>query len=101
MAKKSSIEKNKARERLAARFAKKRAALKSAACDKNASLGERFAATRKLAKLPRNSAAVRYRRRCLLTGRANGVYREYGISRIKLRELALDGMLPGVIKASW
>lgn len=101
MAKKSAIEKNIRRANLAKTFQNKRASLKKASMDKNATLAERFAASCKLAKLPRNSATVRYRRRCFLTGRSRGVYREFGVSRIKLRELALDSLLPGVTKASW
>jgi small subunit ribosomal protein S14 len=101
MAKKSTIEHNEERARLVGRDKAKRALLRSKARDRDATLEERFAATVKLAKLPRNGAAVRYRRRCFLTGRARGVYREYGVSRIMLRELALDGHLPGVVKASW
>ncbi|MEH0002142.1 MAG: 30S ribosomal protein S14 [Holosporaceae bacterium] len=101
MAKKSAIEKNKNRLRLISKSASRRQRLKKEACLKTASLEERFKATLKLAQMPRNGAKVRYRRRCFLTGRPRGVHREYGLSRIAIRELALFGELPGVIKASW
>lgn len=101
MAKKSSIEKNNRRRKLVARYAAKRAALKAIAKDADVPQEERFAARLKLAKLPRNSAPSRVRNRCLLTGRARGNYRKFKISRIKLRELALAGQIPGMVKASW
>jgi len=101
MAKRSAVEHNEARARLIARDKTKRALLRAKARDREGTLEGRFSATVELAKLARNGAAVRYRRRCFLTGRARGVYREYGVSRIMLRELALDGHLPGVVKASW
>lgn len=101
MAKKSSIEKNNRRRRLVARYAARRAALKAIAKDAKLPQEERFAARLKLAKLPRNSAPSRVRNRCLLTGRARGNYRKFKISRIKLRELALAGQIPGMVKASW
>ncbi len=101
MAKKSSIEKNNRRRKLVARYAARRAALKAIAKDADVPQEERFAARLKLAKLPRNSAPSRVRNRCLLTGRARGNYRKFKISRIKLRELALAGQIPGMVKASW
>ncbi|TGW15901.1 30S ribosomal protein S14 [Candidatus Hepatobacter penaei] len=101
MAKKSAIEKNHYRERLVKKNASRRKRLKALAADKNVTLQERFQASLKLAQMPRNGSPVRVRRRCFLTGRPRGVYREYGISRIAIRELALSGQLPGVIKASW
>ena len=101
MAKKSSIEKNNRRRKLVARYAARRAALKAIAKDTDVPQEERFAARLKLAKLPRNSAPSRVRNRCLLTGRARGNYRKFKISRIKLRELALAGQIPGMVKASW
>lgn len=101
MAKKSLIERNNKRERLARRYAKKRAVLKAAACDENVPPEERFAARLKLAKLPRNSAKVRVRLRCALTGRPRGNYRKFGLSRIAVRDLASNGQIPGMVKASW
>jgi small subunit ribosomal protein S14 len=101
MAKTSAIESNKRRERLARRFAARRAKLKAMA--RNASLPpeERFAARLKLAELPRNSSPVRIQRRCALTGRPRGVYRKFRLSRIALRELGSRGQIPGMVKSSW
>ncbi len=101
MAKKSAIEKNKRRERLVARYAERRARLLAASKDESLPQEERFAARIKLAALPRNSAKVRLRNRCLITGRPRGYYRRFKMSRIALRELASIGQLPGVAKASW
>jgi small subunit ribosomal protein S14 len=101
MAKKSSVEKNKRRERLAKKFAGKRARLKAAAIDDSLSPEERFEARLKLAKLPRNSSQNRVRLRCELTGRARGNYRKFKLCRIKLRELASVGQIPGMVKSSW
>lgn len=101
MANCSAIETNKHREAAIKRFSAKRARLKALSRDRSISLQGRFQAATKLAEMPRNSAAVRYRRRCALTGRPRGVHREYGLSRIAIRELALAGQLPGVIKSSW
>jgi len=101
MAKKSSIEKNNRRKQLAKRFAAKRARLKSVANDRNAAQEERFAARLKLAELPRNSAPSRIRNRCELTGRPRGTYRKFRLSRIALRDLASNGQIPGMVKASW
>ncbi len=101
MAKKSAIEKNNRRRKLAARDAAKRAALKATARDTSLPPEERFRAQLKLAKLPRNGAQVRVRNRCELTGRPRGYYRKFRLSRIALRELASSGELPGVTKASW
>ena len=101
MAKVSSIEKNKRRKRLVAKFAAKRAALRATANDQSLPQEERFAARLKLAELPRNSAPVRLRNRCGLTGRPRGYYRKFNLSRIALRELASAGLVPGVVKASW
>jgi small subunit ribosomal protein S14 len=101
MAKKSAIEKNMKRERLAKRFAAVRAELKAAAKDPSLSPEERFAARMKLNKLPRNSSPVRHRMRCLLTGRSRGNYRKFKLSRIALRDLASNGHIPGMVKASW
>ena len=101
MAKKSAIEKNKRREKMIQRYAAKRARLKETAGDDNLPPEERFAARLKLAKLPRNSAPSRHRNRCAASGRPRGYYRKLGMSRIALRELALQGLIPGMVKSSW
>ena len=101
MAKTSAVEKNNRRRRLAKRYAAKRERLKTIACDQSLPIEERFAAQLKLAELPRNSAAVRIRNRCELTGRPRAVYRKFKLSRIALRELGSKGQIPGMVKASW
>ena len=101
MAKTSSIEKNKRRARMAERFAGRRAKLKKIAHDKSVSMEERFAATLKLAELPRNSAQIRVRNRCEITGRPRAYYRKLKMSRIALRELGSKGLIPGLVKSSW
>ena len=101
MAKKSSIEKNKRRRRLVAKFAAKREALRATANDSALPQEERFAARLKLAALPRNSAKIRIRNRCDITGRPRGFYRKFRMSRIAFRELASAGYIPGVVKSSW
>ncbi|PHZ83531.1 30S ribosomal protein S14 [Paremcibacter congregatus] len=101
MAKVSAVEKNMKRERLVAKFAEKRAALKKAAVDPELSAEEQFMARLKLAKMPRNSAATRLRNRCQVTGRPRGYHRKFKMSRISLRDLASSGYLPGVTKSSW
>lgn len=101
MAKTSSIEKNKRRRKMVARYADKRAELKSVARDPNLTLEERFQARLKLAELPRNSASVRVRNRCEITGRPRGFYRKLKVSRIALRELGSAGLIPGLVKSSW
>ncbi|MEQ1812816.1 MAG: 30S ribosomal protein S14 [Terricaulis sp.] len=101
MAKTSSIERNKKRERMAKQFAARRDRLKKAALDEALPLEERFAARLKLAQLPRNSSATRIRNRCLLSGRPRGVYRKLKLSRIALRDLASKGQIPGMVKSSW
>lgn len=101
MAKKSAIEKNLNRAKKVKAFANKRKALKEITMNKALPLEERFAAQLKLAKLPRNSAKVRIRNRCELSGRPRGFYRRFGLSRIALRDLASFGDLPGVKKSSW
>ena len=101
MAKTSSIEKNKRRRKMVARYADKRAELKSIARDPHLTLEERFQARLKLAELPRNSAAVRVRNRCEITGRPRGFYRKLKVSRIALRELGSAGLIPGLVKSSW
>ncbi len=101
MAKKSAIEREKKRVRLAKQFAGRRARLKEAAKDPNLSPEERFNARLKLAEVPRNAAPSRQRLRCELTGRPRGNYRKFKLCRIKLRELASMGQVPGVVKSSW
>lgn len=101
MAKTSSIERNKKRERLAKQFAARRAKLRAAALDESLPLEERFAARLKLAQLPRNSSATRIRNRCEVTGRPRAFYRKLRISRIALRDLASKGQIPGMVKSSW
>lgn len=101
MAKKSSIAKNNKRRRMVEQYKEKRAELKAIWLDESQPAEEREAAQRKLNKMPRNSSSVRVRNRCALTGRPRGYYRKFGLSRIAVRDCALRGDLPGVIKASW
>ena len=101
MAKTSAIERNLKRIRLTKKFEKKRRDLKKIIRNKKLSLDERFKAQLKLAKIPRNSAKIRIRNRCEITGRPHGVYRKLKISRIALRELASQGKIPGMTKSSW
>jgi small subunit ribosomal protein S14 len=101
MAKKSSVENNNARKRLVKKFAGKRARLLAIANDESQSMDERFLARLKLAELPRNSAPVRVRNRCEVTGRPRAVYRKLKMSRIALRELGNKGLVPGLVKSSW
>lgn len=101
MAKKSAIERNKKRERLAKKFDAKRERLKAIASDRDLPMEERFQARLKLAEMPRNSAKNRIRNRCGLTGRPRGNYRKFKMSRIAVRDLASSGMIPGMVKSSW
>ena len=101
MAKLSSVNKNNKRIKLANKFYKKRQALKKIIMNKKLSLEERFKAQQKLSKLPRNSAKNRIMNRCEITGRPHGVDRKLKISRIALRQLGLQGKIPGLIKSSW
>src|SRR6478609_1058536 len=101
MAKKSSIEKNNRRRRMAKKFSGRRTRLKAIAQDKTKPVEERFAATLKLAELPRNSSATRIRNRCEVTGRPRGFYRKLKMSRISLRDLGSAGLIPGLVKSSW
>jgi small subunit ribosomal protein S14 len=101
MAKKSSIEKNNRRKRMTKNAAPRRAKLKAIIADKNKPMEERFAATLKLAEMPRNSSATRIRNRCEMTGRPRSVYRKHKLSRIALRELGSKGVVPGLVKSSW
>lgn len=101
MAKKSSVEKNKRRQLLVARYQKTRSELKAIVKNQASSMEERLEAQAKLSALPRNSSPVRVRNRCALTGRARGYMGLFKLSRIMFRELALQGVLPGVKKTSW
>lgn len=101
MAKTCMIEKEKKRRALAKRYKNTRAKLKGIIMDKESSMEARFDAMMRLAKLPRNSAAIRQHNRCELTGRPRGVYRKFKLCRIKIRELASAGQIPGVVKSSW
>ena len=101
MAKLSSINKNNRRIKLVNRYFTKRKNLKEIIMNKKLSLEERFKAQQKLSKLPRNSAKSRVMNRCQITGRPHGVYRKLKISRIALRQLGLQGKIPGMIKSSW
>ncbi len=101
MAKTSAIEKNKRRQRLSKRHAGRRSRLKAIARDKSKPMEERFAATLKLAEMPRNSSPSRVRNRCEVTGRPRGYYRKHKLSRIALRELGSRGLIPGLVKSSW
>ena len=101
MAKLSSVNKNNKRIKLSNKYFKKREKLKKIIMNKKLSLEERFKAQQKLSKLPRNSARVRIMNRCQITGRPHGVYRKLKISRIALRQLGLQGKIPGLVKSSW
>ena len=101
MAKKSMVAREVKRERLVKKYAEKRAALKEIINDESKPMEERFRASLKLAKLPRNSSATRLHNRCQLTGRPHAYYRKLKISRIALRELGSAGQIPGMVKSSW
>lgn len=101
MAKKAMIERNSKRERLAAKYATKRAELKRILSDPNTADEDFYEAQRKLTKLPKNSNPIRIRNRCSITGRPRAYLRKYGVSRITFRELASEGKIPGVTKSSW
>jgi small subunit ribosomal protein S14 len=101
MAKKSMVEKNNRRRKLSKQYSGRRSRLKAIAMDKRKPMEERFAATLKLAELPRNSSATRIRNRCEMTGRPRGFYRKHKLSRIALRELGSKGLIPGLLKSSW
>jgi small subunit ribosomal protein S14 len=101
MAKKSMIEKNNRRRKMSKQFANRRKRLKAIVQDKRLPVEERFAATLKLAELPRNSSATRIRNRCEMTGRPRAYYRKHQLSRIALRELGSKGLIPGLVKSSW
>ena len=101
MAKASAVNKNNKRIKLSDKLYKKRQTLKKIVMDKKLPLEERFKAQQKLSKLPRNSAKNRVMNRCQITGRPHGVYRKLKISRIALRQLGLQGKIPGLVKSSW
>ena len=101
MAKKSKIAKNEQRKVLIERYAERRAELKKVINDPEASFDEKRAAYAAIAKMPRDASATRYRNRCGVSGRPRGYFRKFGMSRLALRELAHNGELPGVRKASW
>ncbi len=101
MAKLSAVNKNKKRIKLSNKLFKKRQSLKKIIMDKKIPLEERFKAQQKLSQLPRNSAKSRVMNRCEITGRPHGVYRKLKISRIALRQLGLQGKIPGLVKSSW
>ena len=101
MAKTSSVEKNEKRRRLVKQFAAKRKRLKAITQDKKITMEERFTAQIKLAQMPRNSAKTRIRNRCEITGRPRAFYRKLKVSRLALRDLANQGLVPGMTKSSW
>ena len=101
MAKKSMVERELKRQKLVAKYAAKRAALKEVAKDENRSMEERFKAHLALAELPRNSSPSRLHNRCQVSGRPKAYYRKLKISRIALRDLASNGQIPGMVKSSW
>ena len=101
MAKNSMVQRELKRARLVAKYADKRAALKATIKSSEASYDEKMAAVEKLQKLPRDSSAVRKQNRCRVTGRPHGVYRKFGLCRNKIREAAMRGDIPGLVKASW
>ena len=101
MAKLALINRNEKREKLVAKYAKKRDALQAIIDNPKASDEDRYAARLKLQALPRNANPTRLRNRCALTGRPRGVFRKFGLGRNKLREYAMRGEIPGIVKASW
>lgn len=101
MAKKSSVERNDRRRKLAKKYSGRRARLKEIASDRRLPAEDRFAARLKLAELPRNSSPTRIRNRCEVSGRPRAFYRKLQVSRIALRDLASQGLIPGMVKSSW
>lgn len=101
MAKKSSIEKDKRRRRMSKQYSGRRSRLKAIAMDKTKPMEERFAASLKLAELPRNSSPTRIHNRCEISGRPKAFYRKLKMSRIALRDLGNKGLIPGLVKSSW
>ncbi|MDN5861832.1 MAG: 30S ribosomal protein S14 [Salinisphaera sp.] len=101
MAKKSMIAREVKRARTVARFAQRRAAIKARIADPAMSQEDRYAAVQELQALPRDSSPARMRNRCQITGRPRGYYRKFGLARNKLREAAMNGEVPGLVKSSW
>ncbi len=101
MSKKSLVTRNEKREKLSQKFSARRAKLKAIVHDPNSSIDEKFDAQLKLQQIPRNACPIRVRLRCTLTGRPRGNYRKFKISRSQFRDLASNGLIPGVAKASW
>lgn len=101
MAKLSMINRDVKRVKIAEKFAAKRTALKAVIDDSSKSDEDRYEARLKLQQLPRNASPTRQRNRCAITGRSRGVFRKFGLGRMKLRELAMKGEIPGMTKASW
>ncbi len=101
MAKKSAVERDRKRRRLAKKYSGRRERLKAIAADQTMPAEERFAARLKLAEIPRNASKTRIRNRCELSGRPRGFYRKLKLSRIALRLLASNGLVPGMVKSSW
>ncbi len=101
MAKKSMVQREVKRAKLAAKYANKRAELRSIMADQNVDIDDKIAAAERLQKLPRDSSPVRRRNRCYMTGRPHGYYRRFGLARNKLREAAMRGDIPGLVKSSW
>ncbi len=101
MAKHSQVLRDQKRIKMIKKYAERRAALRAKLKDPSLDIEEKLAVSAELTRLPRNSCPTRHTRRCVLSGRARGVYRKFGLSRIALRELALRGELPGVTKSSW
>lgn len=101
MATKAKVAKNEQRKKIVARYRERREELKALSTDPSLSLEDRQSARMVLSQLPRDGSPTRVRNRCILTGRPRGYYRKFGVSRIALRELALRGELPGMVKSSW
>lgn len=101
MAKLSMLARDRKRQRLAEKYAAKRAALKKTIKDPNSTMEQREDAARQLQQLPRDSSPCRSRNRCQVTGRPHGYYRKFGLARNKLREEMMQGNVPGLVKASW
>lgn len=101
MAKKSKIARNNQRKAIVAKYAARRAELVKVLKNPEATLEEKYDAQRQISRMPRDASATRIKNRCALTGRPRSYYRKFGLSRIALREEALNGNLPGVVKSSW
>ena len=101
MAKVSMIQRDRKRQRLVNRYAKRRAAARATIKDPSSTLEQRMAAQETLQKMPRDASPMRLRNRCSITGRPRGYYRRFGLGRNKLREAAMRGDIPGLTKSSW